>query len=264
MAVKELIKRQFVFIAILYNYKKYGYLFYSFRDFYLFFKEYYRSKTKKESIKSVRLKNADKLPIYYRPGSTDQGVLLAAFHHKYQDFEFKFTEQPIIFDLGANAGYCSRYFLIKYPGSFLVSVELDIKNFVLLKRNTEHFTNCKCFHAGIWYKDGKVSYSGLNEDAFRIEENETPFSNIDSIRMESLINKVEIDWIDYIKMDIEGAEQKIFSNDLTWLNKVGCINLEYHDENLDFYKTKLEEKGFRVIKNEKHWAGLIAFKERRN
>jgi FkbM family methyltransferase len=260
MLIKKLIKKKFVFVAILCNYLKYRYLFLTFYAFYQFFKSYYSPKREKESIESIKFRHSDNLPIFYRPGTTDQGVLLAAFHNKYQAFNFKYIKHPVIFDLGANAGYCSRYFLMKYPDSLIIAVELDLKNFNLLTRNTEYYNNCKCYHAGIWFKDGKIAYSGTNEDAYHIEEYENTREKVDSICMQSLINMVNVDWIDYIKMDIEGAEQKVFLNDLEWLDKVGCINLEYHNNDEYFYRIKLQDRGFKVIKNEKHWAGLIAFK----
>jgi hypothetical protein len=53
-------------------------------------------------------------------------------------------------------------------------------------------------------------------------------------------------------MDIEGAEKAILkSKDLSWMDKVGAMNIEMHldgNENIDEFLTIIESKGFTVWK----------------
>lgn len=258
MSIKKFIKARFSFLAILKNYNRYRYLFYSINEFYSFFKDYY-SESNDGTIKSCYLKVCGSPPLFYRKGATDQGVMLAAFHYQYQDVNINCKNSPVIFDLGANVGYCSRFYLEKYPKASIVAVELEINNYNMLLKNLEPFSNFVCYHAGIWYKDGKITLTGTIEDSFHIIESENEAKNVDSICMESLFIKTSIKYVDLVKMDIEGAERQLFSYNLDWLERVGCICLEYHDGDEKFYNSKLKAKGFDVIQNYRHWASLIAY-----
>ena len=61
-----------------------------------------------------------------------------------------------------------------------------------------------------------------------------------------LIATYNLEWIDILKMDIEGAEKHvILENSESWLPKVGLIILEFHDDEIKSSCTqRLNEVGF--------------------
>jgi hypothetical protein len=67
-------------------------------------------------------------------------------------------------------------------------------------------------------------------------------------------------------MDIEGAEKAILkSKDLSWMDKVGAMNIEMHldgNENIDEFLTIIESKGFTVWKDTKHWSSIFAVRSK--
>lgn len=74
--------------------------------------------------------------------------------------------------------------------------------------------------------------------------------------------------IDILKMDIEGSELAILSDDrfVTWSKRISMIALEWHNhgqiENIDakqWYLNRLNHCGFKVYSGNEHenWSGLI-------
>jgi hypothetical protein len=57
-------------------------------------------------------------------------------------------------------------------------------------------------------------------------------TDIRSYSIASLLNKYSLAEIDFIKMDVEGAEKAIFEKDadLSFLDKVKVLAIEIHDE----------------------------------
>jgi hypothetical protein len=85
---------------------------------------------------------------------------------------------------------------------------------------------------------------------------------VPSLKLASIIKNHNLTHIDYLKMDIEGAEKAILeSEDLNWMDKVGAMNIEMHlDRNIDLneFITIIEKRGFTVWKDSKHWSSIFA------
>lgn len=43
------------------------------------------------------------------------------------------------------------------------------------------------------------------------------------------MDEYDLDFIDILKMDIEGSEKNVFENAKDWIDKVGMITVELHD-----------------------------------
>lgn len=117
-------------------------------------------------------------------------------------------------------------------------------------------------NGAIWYKDGLVNYSGNMPQGFHCDENIVDgIGQVKSYSISTLIKENNIQDIDFIKMDIEGAESKIFDNDVSWLNITKSLNLEVHyNEPLDKYIDILKNKGFNCAVSKKHWSSILAYK----
>jgi len=153
-----------------------------------------------------------------------------------------------------------------------IGVELDLENYNLLKFNTRTITTCQILNAGIWNTDGEINYSGSDSQSFSI--NNIPSNEGTrrrAITISSLFTECKVSEVDYLKMDIEGAEAKVFLNvDITdWISSVKMLSIEIHhsddypgEELNKKIKMVLEKHGFCVYTSAIHWAAIFALKSK--
>ncbi len=142
-------------------------------------------------------------------------------------------------DCGSNIGITSLYFLNRFPGCSLVCVEADRRNFEQLKINLEEQENVHFYHRAIWHESNHLLSIG---DSFRdgmewsksVDKDQVgdEAAQVNSISIRELIDTHEIDVVDFLKIDIEGAEHEIFlsaaPNDFLAITRF--IAVEIHDE----------------------------------
>ena len=70
----------------------------------------------------------------------------------------------------------------------------------------------------------------MGEWAFMVErDKDTKNKSIKGITISNILDKYSFDYIDILKLDIEGAEKEVFSiNYQKWLNKVRILIIELH------------------------------------
>lgn len=158
--------------------------------------------------------------------------------NEYDSLNLPETANTIV-DLGANIGLSALFFVKKYPNAHIVAVEPDTVNFEFMKRNLEDYSNhVALLQAAIWPSDGEVSLvehdesnEGLGAWGYRTETlTEGAEASVSAISIPTLMNQFSMDFIDILKVDIEGAEYELFEKDYeSWLDKVGMIIIETHD-----------------------------------
>ena len=158
--------------------------------------------------------------------------------NEYDSLNLPETANTIV-DLGANIGLSALFFLKKYPNAHIIAVEPDTVNFEFMKRNLEDYSNhVALLKAAIWPSDGAVSLvehdesnEGLGAWGYRTETlTEGAEASVSAISIPTLMNQFSMDFIDILKVDIEGAEYELFEKDYeSWLDKVGLIIIETHD-----------------------------------
>jgi FkbM family methyltransferase len=142
-----------------------------------------------------------------------------------------------ILDLGGNIGLASLQFSSKFPNAKCIVVEPDPEN---AKRAREHLVNCDnvvLIEAGIWSRTGVLYTSREYADgldwAITVSDikSENSVDEISAIGIAELIRDNEIEVIDLLKVDVEGAEGELFEKDVaeTFLPKTRVIALEIHD-----------------------------------
>lgn len=175
-----------------------------------------------------------------------QGSDLATYDQIFTIEEYNSAHLPnkaeVILDIGANIGLATNWFARRYPEATILSVEPDKENFDLLVENTRQFNSqCTPINAAIWFRDGVISLRKTDEQgkplqAWGVQVQEARIDQIDrnelvkSLTIESLIKNRQIDFVDILKIDVEGSEFEIFSyGDNDWLKRVGMIIIETHD-----------------------------------
>ncbi|MCA9733127.1 MAG: FkbM family methyltransferase [Deferribacteres bacterium] len=203
-----------------------------------------------------------KYPLYCRPNTSDHTVLWTTFAKKYHLPIRKLGSSANILDLGVNIGSTILHLNHEYPDAFIVGVEMDKGNFEVAKLNTSVIKDsCDLLNKAVWCRDELVTYSGKNEESFAITGKSNDSISIEATTISRVIEQYGWNKVDYVKMDIEGAEMVIFENDLSWLNKVKQINLEIHDfGKIEFFINKLQSSGFKVRHHKTHWSGIYGFR----
>jgi len=205
--------------------------------------------------------------VYLRNNSIDRRVFTYVFYSRWHQPipEVTISNTPVIVDLGTNIGLSVITFKHWYPEARIIGYEMDRENFELAKKNTISLQNVHLVNKAIHHKSTNVSYEKSGrEDAYTITPHKQGFSaiTVEAITMSDVLVENNIKMIDYLKMDIEGAELDIMSSaDLSWLKKVRNINIEFHlkeDRAISKYIGILEEIGFKVYVNTEHWASITA------
>ena len=220
---------------------------------------------------SVRIRQNGGKPVELRPHSSDCSCLLGVFYEQYHLPPGQLPEEALILDLGCNAGYTAAHFASLYPRATVVGLEMDAANHRLATDNTRAFPNCRIRNQAVAVTDDVIYYTpDADEVAYRIDANRDyePGKDIevDAVSMKTLCADFPGRKIDYVKMDIEGEEDRIFADeaaDYPWLEQVQTMNIEVHSGESSIGKiiSILEKCGFKAWKDTHHWSAVIAVRK---
>lgn len=140
------------------------------------------------------------------------------------------SENPYILDCGANVGLSVIYFKKLYPDSTVVAFEPDPSMFGLLQNNIRalSLSDVTAIPRGVWSSDGDLSFVPDTELGLggRVVE-EAGVDN--SIRVPVTRLRRYLDrHIDFLKLDVEGAECEVIADCADLLGSVDNIFVEYH------------------------------------
>lgn len=177
-----------------------------------------------------------KLDIFVRPRTSDLKVAAAMLGGHGLDFSKKLGIDPkFILDAGANIGMSTLFFAQNFPNAKIIAVDADPANFAILKMNTMRYNNVFLENVGVWDKETKLKISVEEGESWatRVDEVDGEVWDINAVTIESLITKHKIPGFDLVKVDVEGAESKVFhpskSNNLEWMQHVKVFSVEIHD-----------------------------------
>jgi FkbM family methyltransferase len=190
-------------------------------------------------------------PIHIRKNSMDLWVLRQVFRTKqYELGNFpqagrinkryqQILDQgkvPLIIDAGANNGCSALWFATKFPNSHVVAIEPDHENFKLCRLNTEKKSNITVIEAAIGGSSGFVTLHNPKQMSWSVQTTRGSTGN------GGTENKIEVRTINDIvhsfgstyelfvtKIDIEGFEQDLFSENTGWLESPIAVIIELHD-----------------------------------
>lgn len=142
-------------------------------------------------------------------------------------------QTPLIIDCGANIGLATLWYANEFPKAVIVAIEPDEENFSLLKRNVRHLENrVVSLQGAIWPHQDQVRITNPDSGsaAFRVET--LLSADPDAIRaytVEEICEMVNAESPFIVKIDIEGAQQQLFSEGTSWVEKSALIALELDD-----------------------------------
>ena len=186
-----------------------------------------------------------------RPGTSDVDVFTAIFHGQEYAIDLGGPIETIV-DLGANTGLATVFYALRYPGARIIAVEPEISNYQLLCRNTATLSNVHAVNAAIWSQDTSLSLetvdaAGMQVPAWGFQTTATQAGSnaqsVEALSMSTLLARFGIAHVDLLKIDIEGAELELFSDEHpSWLAMTRNIVVETHERFRPGSDAKVTEK----------------------
>ncbi len=219
----------------------------------------------------IRVRALHGQAVSVRPGTTDAQVLFDTFGEQYH-VPPSLAEGPgprRIWDLGANIGLKVAHFAAMFPAARILGVELDEGNASLARANVAPWHDrCEILAAAVWPEDGEVAYEAQPgvEWAFRVVEGEPGSAEYrrtaPALSLDTLLAQGGEDVIDYLKMDIEGAEETVLRSHTGWATRVRCIGVEIHEPyTVEACRADPEALGFRTQVNWHHGESVVGERE---
>jgi FkbM family methyltransferase len=164
-------------------------------------------------------------------------------------------EVRLVIDCGANVGYSSTYFLSAYQQAFVIAVEPEDENYKVLLSNLQPYRNrCEAVQAAVWPTHEKVTLKkrgkSRTEWGHRVEklEREAKERAIPSVTIPELIEMSRFDRVSILKVDIEGAEVRLFGESVDWLDLVDNIVIELHGaQSREIFFRAINKRDFDIL-----------------
>jgi FkbM family methyltransferase len=137
------------------------------------------------------------------------------------------SARPEIIDCGANIGLSVIYLKQLFPDAKIIAFEPDGRNFDLLKRNVESFnlSDVEVRKEAVWIANGPVSFMSSGSMDSRIDNQpNTANPPVPGVRLKEYLNKK----IDFLKIDIEGAEYQVLMDIGEDLKNAKNVFIEFH------------------------------------
>jgi FkbM family methyltransferase len=188
-------------------------------------------------------------PVQARPRTSD----VRAFSQIFAENEYRclsdLAPPKLIFDLGANVGYASAYFLSRFKDCSVIAVEPDPGNFAQMQHNVAPYgSRVTTIEAAVWPRSERLDLDsrGLGKEwAVRVVPAEA--GAVRSVTIPELIRMSDQDRVSLLKVDIEGAETELFQSCQEWLPQVDNLVIELHGANAEkIFHSAIAGSGFVV------------------
>jgi FkbM family methyltransferase len=184
--------------------------------------------------------------VFVRPRSSDPVVVKETFSGQYHLPPIGLALVNTVLDLGANIGLTMAHLATVCPRATVVGVELDRANVELAKRNTARWGDrCSVIEGAVWVRDEVVRYRLTEQAECGAALSAEGEQEAQGISLNSLLGRLGWDAVDFVKMDIEGAEKAVLRQNTQWASRVRSIKVEAHgDYGRDECLADLERLGF--------------------
>jgi FkbM family methyltransferase len=164
------------------------------------------------------------------------------------------TPAPYIIDCGANVGVSILAFKKSFPDARIVAFEPDPMVFAALRANVERagWSSVEVMNKAVWCDESELEFWQEGSDAGRLERradaNPAQRIRVQTARLRDYL----ADSVDFLKLDIEGAEVDVLADCADRLSNVRHLFVEYHsfadeEQRLDTLLRILKEAAFRVF-----------------
>lgn len=145
-------------------------------------------------------------------------------------YEFRAKcDSPYIIDCGANLGMSIIYFKELYPKASILAFEADDYVFQFLEKNMNVFNykNVQLVNKAVWNCDDTLSFLDEGGAGGRLET-KGDNGKYKEVKCTSLKKHLVRQKVDFLKIDIEGAEYEVIKDCENELRNVEVLFIEYH------------------------------------
>lgn len=185
-------------------------------------------------------------------------------------------DDKIVIDVGANIGIVTDY--MRRHSKKVYSIEPSSENFEALKKNKEFnsWDNVQIFNLALADKDGELELSKnlgnrtMNslvigdktpDGRYRVKGTKyvmntgSPYGEreiVKTLRFDTFMKQNQIDRVDFVKFDVEGAEDMILRSEgfTSIADKIQAIEVEMHYPSWPLLVKHMEDLGFKVRRYE--------------
>ena len=164
---------------------------------------------------------------------SDNHGFLHSLEEVFRDQVYKFSSKkkdPYIIDAGANIGLSVAYFKQLFPQARIVAFEPDQHIFELLSQNIAAlaYREVALRNTAAWIADTELTFFSEGSLAGSTEVSLGGKASQYTVKAERLKNWLAGKEVDFLKIDIEGAENTVLFDLEDELPRVGHLFLEYH------------------------------------
>jgi len=169
------------------------------------------------------------------------------------------SKSPIILDCGSNIGLSIIYFKKNYPESRIIGFEPDPDIFRMLEDNIRRFefSNVQLINKAVWKEEGELTFNSIGALGGTLDLEDKNAKSGDLINNKVVVKTARLknflvnERIDFLKIDVEGAEFEILDDCLDELDNVENLFIEYHRPRgstlrVGSFIDKLENSGFKI------------------
>lgn len=145
----------------------------------------------------------------------------------------------VIMDCGANIGLSLLFFKKAFPDAAVICAEPEENNYKQLMKNIQlnQLTKVYPVQTGVWFEKSVLYENKKFRDgqdwSFSVQEKGIGVPHIPVDSISNIASSAGFGSIDILKIDIEGAEFRLFEKIETWagvLENVKVISVEVHEE----------------------------------
>lgn len=198
-----------------------------------------KSKLSKIELEIERISKLPRLTpsyayVFDRPFKFNDGLgFIMTYKELFVNHLYKFkpsANKYIIIDCGANIGLSVLYFSKQYPDHKIYAFEPDASIFEILKENIRTFelNNVELLDCAVWDKKTELEFytdCGMGGRVNVAYQHQLP-KRVKTVR---LLDYLTTD-VDFLKLDIEGAEDTVLRDCKEKLSQLDSFFFEYHND----------------------------------
>ncbi len=169
-----------------------------------------------------------KHPVLCRANRVDRLALVEVLFEKHNVVTL--SEPPqLIFDMGANVGYAAVLYANLYPHAQIIALEPAPENYQIACQNVAPYPNITLVAGALWPLPITLSIANRDDCSWAYQMHEKAGSEkIRGWTMPELLEKFAVERVDFLKVDIMGAEELVFAESATWLKAIQVALIKPH------------------------------------
>lgn len=160
----------------------------------------------------------------------------------------------VVIDGGANVGLATQYFYDHCKQIY--SIEPSPEHFEALSKNKEFngWDRVKLYNAALANHDGEailsVNTGNRTANSLTNKYGHNADVTVKTITLKTIFDENKIEWVDFLKMDIEGAEDQVIESPgfAEVAPKIQAMVVEYHNGGWERLHAIVEALGFKGIR----------------